>query len=165
MIVPRLFRYMTHVASYDCPFPEIWEFLWIDEILCKWRKYVVKFLLSIILWLLIAGCTKQTRVFNIRSKMEKCKFKDLFSIHVLSNHQPHMYFPIFRHFRPVLKISKIKLLWYKELVIHIKSWYLCILCRNNKWHRNYLTQTRFKLSLYFYVPLLRTQIYYLITGE
>ena len=57
-----------------------------------WRKYVVKFLLSIILWLLIAGCTKQTWVSNIRSKMEKCKFKDLFSIHVLCHH-------IFRHFR------------------------------------------------------------------
>ena len=68
-----------------------------------WRKYVVKFLLSIILWLLIAGCTKQTWVSNIRSKMEKCKFKDLFSIHVLCHH-------IFRHFRlclfSVLKIPK-----------------------------------------------------------
>ena len=83
-----------------------------------WRKYVVKFLLSIILWLLIAGCTKQTWVSNIRSKMEKCKFKDLFSIHVLCDH-------IFRHFRLCWKyLSKTKLFLYKELVIYIWSWYV-----------------------------------------
>ena len=75
---------------------------WWNKYSVTWRKYVVKFLLSIILWLLIAGCTKQTWVSNIRSKMEKCKFKDLFSIHVLGDH-------IFRHFRlclfSVLKIN------------------------------------------------------------